>query len=679
MPDRIGQHLGAYRLVRLLGRGGFAEVYLGEHVHLGSQAAIKVLHAHLSQGEKEAFLTEARLIARLTHPQIVRVLDFGVEAGTPYLVMHYAPGGTLRARHPQGSVLAVETILPYVRQVAEALQYAHAQKLIHRDVKPENILLGEQGRVLLSDFGIATIAHSSRSQQAQDVAGTVHYMAPEQVQGFPRPASDQYALGIVVYEWLTGTRPFEGTLTEVASQHLLAPPRPLRERVPTVSPLVEQVVLRALAKDSHARFASVAAFATALEQAARGQVPAFPPALPAAPAASPSGPVQAQPIGSPGVAGQTAPPTAAPPKRRALRRLLVRGLTSVLAVVIVLASLGAYLSLRGRASASQGANSSHTGPVFHEVSLLPGDLAPNSIAILKDGTVFFADAPLNVNSAGGAIGRITPAGKVSTIYQFTTAGIPENLTLGPDGNLWFDVIIPQIPYIERIAPNGANPTPFYGEDTQEGFVAGSDGNLWFIANGSTPQIGRLTPQGGVTYFNPLHPLAAATLEAMTLGPNPAASGTQALWFATQQPPYIGSMSFAGSTGAVYPLPSDAAFPEALAYNPKDGHLWLMLASNQLGRISPSRSSSFVAFPLPAAWVDTSGSGGRGPGVFSIVADARGNLWFTNPAGNQIGRATPQGQVTLFTAPNGRDLMAAPDGSLWYVETGANKLVHITLS
>ena len=151
------------------------------------------------------------------------------------------------------------------------MQYAHEQKFIHRDVKPENMLIGRHQEVLLSDFGIATIAHSTSSLNvgAEGTSGTLAYMAPEQIEGHPRAASDQYALGIVVYEWLCGERPFEGSVSEVMAQHLSMPPPPLRERVPAIPAEIEQVVLRALAKDPKARFASVADFAAALEQASQ--------------------------------------------------------------------------------------------------------------------------------------------------------------------------------------------------------------------------------------------------------------------------------------------------------------------------------------------------------------------------------------------------------------------------
>ena len=267
MTDYTGQQWGSYRLVRLLGSGGFADVYLGEHIHLGTQAALKILTTKLASEEISRFRDEARTIMQLEHPHIVHVLDFGLENRIPFIVMSYAPGGSLRQQHPQGTALALPLVINYVKQIASALQHAHEQKLIHRDVKPDNMLIARNRELLLSDFGIVAIAHSTRTLYTQDASGTIYYMAPEQSLGKPRPASDQYALGIAVYEWLTGTFPFTGTAMEIAMQHLVVPPPSLREKIPTISPEVEQVVLRTLAKKPEERFPDVMAFARALEQA----------------------------------------------------------------------------------------------------------------------------------------------------------------------------------------------------------------------------------------------------------------------------------------------------------------------------------------------------------------------------------------------------------------------------
>jgi len=272
MIDRVGHQLGNYRLLRLLGRGGFADIYLGEHVYLKSLAALKILRMSLTREERAAFLKEAQTLTQLTHPNIVRVLDFAVDDDQPYLVMDYAPNGSLRERHSAGSRLSIDSIVPYVAQVASALQFAHDKGFVHRDVKPENMLVGTRSEVLLSDFGISVFASRtepqySTNQIAQSVAGTSRYMAPEQLQGHPQPASDQYALGVVVYEWLCGTSPFHGTLIEVAMQHLTMPPTPLREQLPELAPAIEQVVLRELAKEPEQRFTRVQHFAEALQNA----------------------------------------------------------------------------------------------------------------------------------------------------------------------------------------------------------------------------------------------------------------------------------------------------------------------------------------------------------------------------------------------------------------------------
>ncbi len=311
MADREGQRLDNYRLIRKLGAGSFGEVYLAENVYRKTKVAIKVL-PQLTDHEMPGFLNEARTI-RLKHPHIVHVLDFGLHKHIPFIVMEYMPNGNLRQRYPKGTRLPLDVIVSYVKQIADALQYAHDEKLIHRDVKPENILLGPDDNVLLSDFGIATVAHSSGSQLTQEMAGTVVYMAPEQLQGRPSVASDQYALAVIVYEWLSGARPFSGGIMEIASQQVLTPPPPLHEQVPTIHPLIEQVVMKALAKEPHKRFASVQAFAHALEQAYQAGLPV----------AAPSPPPQPKPDITPAPAftppsTPVMPPLMPPPNSRSL-------------------------------------------------------------------------------------------------------------------------------------------------------------------------------------------------------------------------------------------------------------------------------------------------------------------------------------------------------------------------
>ena len=253
MANRTGQQLGNYRLVRFLGQGGFADVYLGEHVYLKSYAALKVLHRTLKEEDVERFLSEAQTLVQLRHAHIVRVLEFIFEQDTPVLVMDYALGGTARQRYPTGSCLPLATTVAYLRQVAAALQYAHNRSIIHRDVKPDNILFDSDRQILLGDFGLALFAPSPEQVSTQEWVGTIPYMAPEQLQGKPTFATDQYALGIVTYEWLCGVRPFEGDRWALMHQHLFVAPPPLREKCPGLPASVEGVVLKALAKDPQQR------------------------------------------------------------------------------------------------------------------------------------------------------------------------------------------------------------------------------------------------------------------------------------------------------------------------------------------------------------------------------------------------------------------------------------------
>ena len=276
MTSYIGHQFGNYRVLRPLGKGHFATVYLAEHLHLETLAAIKVLHVQMEPESYQVFLSEARIIARLQHPHIIRIIDFGIQDQTPYLVTEYAANGALGSVHPRGSSVPEEKIISYVHQIAAALDYAHEQRVIHRDVKPENILLNAKHEVVLSDFGIAVVQRTLNSLSTQNPAGTPLYMAPEQIRGRPCPASDQYALGVIVYQWLCGEPPFAGPGMAVFSQHLHEPPPSLCARLPQLPAGVEETIFGALAKDPRQRFVSVTDFASVLAEALQATQPLSP-------------------------------------------------------------------------------------------------------------------------------------------------------------------------------------------------------------------------------------------------------------------------------------------------------------------------------------------------------------------------------------------------------------------
>jgi outer membrane protein assembly factor BamB/serine/threonine protein kinase len=261
--------IGEYRLMQKLGGGGFSTVHLAEHIREHSQVAIKILRVSLIKKEDfRDFLNETRTMIRLCHPHIMPLLDVGLSREDfPFLVMEYASEGTLRDRHSKGAQVPLATIVEYVEQIASALQYAHDRRIIHRDVKPENMLLRVDGTLLLSDFGIAKIMEQTTLVSMQTRIGTPVYMAPEQHTGYPCFASDQYALAVVVYEWISGTRPFQGTREWLAVQHVTAPPPSLLNQRPMLPSSVEQVVFKALSKTPEQRFATVQEFATALRVA----------------------------------------------------------------------------------------------------------------------------------------------------------------------------------------------------------------------------------------------------------------------------------------------------------------------------------------------------------------------------------------------------------------------------
>lgn len=276
MESLIGQTLGQYQLVEQIGKGGMATVYKAFQPALNRYVAVKVLppyYAH-EPGFAERFTREAQAIAHLDHPHILPIHDFGRQGDISYLVMKYVPAGTLRDRlgQPLAPVEAVELI----EQIAGALDFAHERGILHRDVKPGNILIDERGWIYLSDFGLAKIVESSVQLTGSGVGvGTPAYMSPEQGQGLAVDArTDIYALGIILFEMLTGHVPYEAeTPMAVVIKHITDPIPIPRQINPNIPEAVNRVLLKALAKNREDRFASAGALAAALRQAVQGLDP----------------------------------------------------------------------------------------------------------------------------------------------------------------------------------------------------------------------------------------------------------------------------------------------------------------------------------------------------------------------------------------------------------------------
>ncbi len=274
-----GQQLGPYRLVRLIGQGGMGEVYLAEDTRISRQVAIKVIRSDPeSQAAERLFQREIKAIAQLNHPHILSVYDFGKQPDTNgviiYMVMPYCAEGSLRDWLVKHSPALPDRrdIGQMIAQAASALQHAHDHNIIHRDVKPANFLVRANADhptypdLLLVDFGIAKVL-STTSTISQSVRGTFAYMAPEQWSSDVVAATDQYALAMMTYQLLTGQLPFQGRSEQMMFQHLTITPETPSHINASLSPAIDQVILRALAKQANERFPTIRHFAMALQQA----------------------------------------------------------------------------------------------------------------------------------------------------------------------------------------------------------------------------------------------------------------------------------------------------------------------------------------------------------------------------------------------------------------------------
>jgi putative two-component system response regulator len=298
MNVQEGMTLGSYRVLERIGKGGMATVYRAHHIGLDRYVAIKVLPDFFAEEEvyRERFQHEARSIGHLKHPNILEVFDFGQENGVTYIVMELVEGGTLEDR--LGAPMELEDVVRILEPMAGALDYAHAHGILHRDVKPTNILMHTDGTPVLADFGLAKMAGSTRRITATGmVMGTPEYMSPEQAADEPiGPASDRYALAVVAYQMLTGRVPFDAaTPAAVLLSHVTSPMPATNELRGEISAHLEDVLRRALAKRPENRYPSAASFVSALKPAAwvgrTGELPALVLANPKAAARSQRTPV----------------------------------------------------------------------------------------------------------------------------------------------------------------------------------------------------------------------------------------------------------------------------------------------------------------------------------------------------------------------------------------------------
>jgi eukaryotic-like serine/threonine-protein kinase len=310
---------GRYQIIRKLGAGGMADVYLAEDQELGRRVAIKILNDRHAADDSfiERFRREAKNAAGLSHPNIVSIYDRGEAEGTYYIAMEFLDGRSLKELIVGRGPAPIKIAIDYARQILAALGAAHRQGIVHRDIKPHNVLVGAEGRLKVTDFGIAR-SGASQMTEVGSIIGTAQYLSPEQARGAPvDQTSDLYSVGVVLYEMLTGQVPFTGdTPLEIAMKHLSEVPKPPSELRPEVTHDLDSVVLRALAKDPSERYQSAEEMDADLARVAEG-LPVDPETEEAATAVlSGSGVMAAAPtsvIARPGAPTLPAPPGRTPP------------------------------------------------------------------------------------------------------------------------------------------------------------------------------------------------------------------------------------------------------------------------------------------------------------------------------------------------------------------------------
>ena len=399
MQNLTGKSLGRYRILQRVGRGGMAEVYQAYQPSLDRHVAVKVLHPFLLEedGARERFQREARAVAALRHPNIVQVFDYDNEGDVYFMVMEFIDGPNLKAvlqeHATQGARLAPEQVVEIINGIGGALAYAHRQGMIHRDVKPQNIMFTREGQPLLTDFGIAKIVGGGAGSASGSLSGTPAYMSPEQGRSLPLDnRTDIYSLGVVLYEMVTGRVPFDAdTPFAILIKHINEPlPRP-RTLDPAISPALERVILTALAKTPDERFATADEMARAVQEAAAETATTRP--LPGLSAAEPTGrdvsaitaaPLPVEPGTSETPPAESAPSLPqvppAPPAPATMSAQLTTNRFSCTLAVSVLAALLLLIGGAGYLGLSSGVG---TPPVS---SSSGGAAAPAATAVMADAS-----------------------------------------------------------------------------------------------------------------------------------------------------------------------------------------------------------------------------------------------------------------------------------------------------
>jgi DNA-binding beta-propeller fold protein YncE len=650
-----GQTVGGYQIVEQIGRGGMATVFKAYQTSLSRFVAIKVLPALYAEDRsfRDRFQNEATAIARLRHPNILAVYDYGEHDGVPYIVTELVSGGTLQSR--LGKPLSPIEALDILRPIASALDYSHSRGIIHRDVKPSNVLLDEDGRPVLADFGVAyMLASTARLTGTGLAVGTPAYMAPEQAAGGQLgAATDIYALTVVLYEMLTGEVPFHGdTPLSVAVAHMHTPPPLPRERQPSISEAVQNVVLTGLAKTPGQRFPAAGALVTALDAAAH------------APAYVPAGTttIVAPLVGRGGSARDMAPTTpmpidqtvSAPPKVR-------MNLIIAIPVLILLAVAGFVLATRRDGEPAPPTATS--APVVAPLASVAPAVAPASAGSPV------ASAPAGVWQVfGGSLNQPSAvAVDILGVYVADTYG-HQIRKLAPSGQ-----------EVSRWGSQGTDPgqfrTPFGLNTDRQGIV--------YVADTSNHRIqalgfdGRFITQWGgegnrAGQFEQPHGVAVDR-SGMVLYVSDTGNDRIQVFTARGEP--VAQWGRQG-TG-----PAQFNSPRGLAVDAQ-GNVYVADTNNH--RIQKlSRDGQSLAI-----W----GGEGDAPGQFrfpeAVALDSRESIYVADSRNHRVQRLTPQGAYSSawggrgtapgeFNSPSGVAIDA--QGVLYVADTDNNRLQRINLA